>query len=359
MSSNPEPSYVPYDTFAQSHLQILRQDKWCTSIRNRSLCNLFNPWFIDPNGGRFLYSVPKLLLKLCGIDHPLMCSFFSIMKPPQSKQTKYLMVQKCKRVHSTFILSTDGIVVLAFVLLHTGLRVYYHLLRISWRSIKDFGLWFVWVPAVEFPACNEMKLAGTSISSPITHLVNQYLCQLEGLQFTSHRVASLYVLFHCFLGQQKTELIFLLPCFSYVMLVLGSTVIMVFQISGGNPRFTLRWEGINSMALVSVALVLLWLWWFYGSGECQSGSGDCIALVILWLWWVSVWLWWLYGSGDCMALVSVALMSAKAFYGSGECLQWEGLKITPQGWQEQGPFCCVWCLHLPQEMNQCFEYPRK
>ena len=37
MSSNPEPSYVPHDTFAQSHLQILRQDKWCTSIRNRSL----------------------------------------------------------------------------------------------------------------------------------------------------------------------------------------------------------------------------------------------------------------------------------------------------------------------------------
>ena len=37
MSSNPEPSYVPHDTFAQSHLQILRQDKWCTSIRDRSL----------------------------------------------------------------------------------------------------------------------------------------------------------------------------------------------------------------------------------------------------------------------------------------------------------------------------------
>ena len=37
MSSNPEPSYVPHDTFAQSHLQLLRQDKWCTCIRNRSL----------------------------------------------------------------------------------------------------------------------------------------------------------------------------------------------------------------------------------------------------------------------------------------------------------------------------------
>ena len=33
MSSNPEPSYVPHDTFAQSHLQILWQDKWCTCIR--------------------------------------------------------------------------------------------------------------------------------------------------------------------------------------------------------------------------------------------------------------------------------------------------------------------------------------
>lgn len=31
---------------------------------------------------------------------------------------------------------------------HGGLRVYYHLLRISWRSIKDFGLWFVYVMLV-------------------------------------------------------------------------------------------------------------------------------------------------------------------------------------------------------------------
>jgi len=37
MSSNPEPSYVPHDAFAQSHLHILWQDKWCTCIRNRSL----------------------------------------------------------------------------------------------------------------------------------------------------------------------------------------------------------------------------------------------------------------------------------------------------------------------------------
>ena len=37
MSSNPEPSYIPHDTFAQNHFQILWQDKWCTCIRNRSL----------------------------------------------------------------------------------------------------------------------------------------------------------------------------------------------------------------------------------------------------------------------------------------------------------------------------------
>ena len=33
MFSNPESSYVPHDTFAQSHLQILWQDKWCTCIK--------------------------------------------------------------------------------------------------------------------------------------------------------------------------------------------------------------------------------------------------------------------------------------------------------------------------------------
>ena len=36
MSSNPELSYVPHDNFAQSQLQILRQDKCCTCIRSRS-----------------------------------------------------------------------------------------------------------------------------------------------------------------------------------------------------------------------------------------------------------------------------------------------------------------------------------
>ncbi|KAF5833913.1 hypothetical protein DUNSADRAFT_9573 [Dunaliella salina] len=39
--------------------------------------------------------------------------------------------------------------------------------------------------------------------------------------------------------------------FIYVMMVFGSIVIMVFQISGGNERFAIRWEGINSMALVT------------------------------------------------------------------------------------------------------------
>jgi hypothetical protein len=34
MSSKLEPSYVPHDVFAQNHLQILRQNKWCTCIRN-------------------------------------------------------------------------------------------------------------------------------------------------------------------------------------------------------------------------------------------------------------------------------------------------------------------------------------
>jgi hypothetical protein len=37
MSSNPEPSYVPHDTFAQSHLSITPARQMCTCIRNRSL----------------------------------------------------------------------------------------------------------------------------------------------------------------------------------------------------------------------------------------------------------------------------------------------------------------------------------
>lgn len=39
--------------------------------------------------------------------------------------------------------------------------------------------------------------------------------------------------------------------FVYVMLVLASVVIMVFQVSGGNPKFALRADGINAMALVT------------------------------------------------------------------------------------------------------------
>jgi len=35
MSSNPEPSYVPHDIFAQSHLQLLRQDKWCSHMHQK------------------------------------------------------------------------------------------------------------------------------------------------------------------------------------------------------------------------------------------------------------------------------------------------------------------------------------